>query len=209
MYQNYYQYLQWLQSWIQAQENRIIALEKSLQQMADEIKSLREKPSIQVDTIEYKFDQLKVETLEGTLNIGLNPGELQGIEDLAVNNQAVNPPISPKGQMQRAMEIEETILSYLDSDLPSILEKTQKKLNIHSNESSYLAFIKEDIIKQLPTRIDFHIKAAGKQERSGEDMQESNQKIIERIKQEIQNGVAVFLNHLPDHVKGMSQQNEL
>ena len=34
--------------------------------------------------MEYKFDQLKVETLEGTLNIGLNPSDLQGIEDFSV-----------------------------------------------------------------------------------------------------------------------------
>ena len=36
--------------------------------------------------MEYKFDQLKVETLEGTLNIGLNPSDLQGIEDFSVPN---------------------------------------------------------------------------------------------------------------------------
>ena len=34
--------------------------------------------------LEYKFDQLKVETLEGTLNIGLNPSDLQGIEDFSI-----------------------------------------------------------------------------------------------------------------------------
>ena len=36
--------------------------------------------------MEYKFDQLKVETLEGTLNIGLNPSDLQAIEDFSVPN---------------------------------------------------------------------------------------------------------------------------
>ena len=35
--------------------------------------SLKEAPSTKIDRIEYKFDQLKIETLEGTLNIGLNP----------------------------------------------------------------------------------------------------------------------------------------
>ncbi|XJZ28139.1 spore germination protein GerPC [Bacillota bacterium Lsc_1132] len=209
MFQNYDQYLQWLQSCLQAQENRIRTLEKSVRQMAEELKSFKEKPSIHVDTIEYKFDQLKVETLEGTLNIGLNPSELQGIEDFAVNNQAVNTPISPQNQMQRAMAIEETILRYLDSDLPSIIEETQKKLHLQLNESSYLTFIKEDIKKQLPTRIDFHLKAATKQDRSSENVKESNQRIIELLKQEIQNGVAVFFNHLPNMGKGMNQENEL
>ncbi|MGG5253313.1 spore germination protein GerPC [Neobacillus sp. SM06] len=211
MFQNYNQYLQWLQSCLQAQESRIIALEKTVQRLTEEVTSLKEKPSIHVDTIEYKFDQLKVETLEGTLNIGLNPGELQGIEDFAVNhnNQAAETPIPPQKQMQRAMEIEETILHYLESDLPVIIEETQKKLGIQVNEAAYLPFVKEDIKKQLPTRIDFHLKAAAKQDRSPDNTKESNEKIIERLKQEIQNGVTVFFKHLPEMGKGMSKENEL
>lgn len=209
MFQNDYQYIQWLQSYLQAQENRINALEKSLKQMAEEIKSLKEKPHIYVDTIEYKFDQLKVETLEGTLNIGLNPNDLQGIEDFAVNNQSVNTPPSPKNQMQRSMEIEKNILNYLDSDLQALILEAQKKFNIQAIESSYLAFIKEDIKKQLPARIDYHLKTASKQGRSAENVNESNQRIVELLKQEIQNGVEAFLKHLPDSVKGMNQENEL
>ncbi len=43
-----------------------------------------------MEKIEYKFDQLKVESLDGTLNIGLNPSNLkETIEDLAVE-QNVN-----------------------------------------------------------------------------------------------------------------------
>lgn len=212
MFQNYNQYLQWLHSCLQAQENRINELEKSLRQMAEELKLLKEKPSIQVDTIEYKFDQLKVETLEGTLNIGLNPGELQGIEDFAVNNQTGNSqpsPISPKEQMQRAMEIEEAILMYLETELPAIVEDTQRNLNIQANESSYLTFIKEDIKKQLPTRIDFHLKASATNLRSSANLSDQNQLIIEALKQEIQNGVAVFFKNLPETVKGMNQNHEL
>ncbi len=209
MVQDYNQYLQWLQSCLQAQESRINALERTVKQLTEELKSLSSKPSIHVDTIEYKFDQLKVETLEGTLNIGLNPGELQGIEDFAVNNQAVETPFPPQKQMQRAMEIEETILHYLESDLPAIIEDTQKKLGIQVKEGAYLTFIKDDIKKQLPTRIDFHLKAAVKQDRSLENAKESNEKIIERLKQEIQNGVTVFFNHLPEMRKGMNKENEL
>lgn len=197
MYQNYYQYLQWLQNQLQMQEQRIIALEKSLKQMAEELKIVKEKPSIQVDTIEYKFDQLKVETLEGTLNIGLNPNDLQGIEDLAVNHQSLNNPVSPKEQMQRSMEIEKALLQYLDQELPLVVEQTQRNLNLPMIEAAYVSFIKEDIQKQLPSRIDFHLKAAAKNNRSNENETGSNQMIIALLKQEIQNGVAVFLKHLP------------
>jgi spore germination protein PC len=105
MYQDYSQYLQWLQMCIQAQEQRIQTLENALKKMKEDIKQVNEKKAIHVDKIEYKFDQLKVETLEGTLNIGLNPSELSGIEDFAVQNQSLTTPISPKDQMQRSMKI--------------------------------------------------------------------------------------------------------
>ncbi|MDQ0198137.1 spore germination protein GerPC [Neobacillus ginsengisoli] len=205
MYQDYSQYLQWLQLHIQAQEQRIVTLETTIQKIRDELKQMKEKPAIHVDTIEYKFDQLKVETLEGTLNIGLNPSDLSGIEDFAVQNQSLNTPLSPKSQMQRSMKIEETMYRYLETELPQIIEDTQTKLNIQPNES-YLSFIKQDIIKQLPSRIEYHLKSTPIQDRSGKNTVTDDETIIEQLTQEIQNGVFVFLNNLPDNVKGMKQE---
>jgi spore germination protein PC len=205
MYQDVYQYLQWLQMYIQSQEKRIISLEQTIQKMQQEIKQLDEKKSIHVDKIEYKFDQLKVETLEGTLNIGLNPSDLSGIEDFSVQNQSLNTPFSPKAQMQRSMKIEEAIYRYLETDLPQLLEESQNKLALPPNES-YLSFIKQDIIKQLPNRIEYHLKASTTKDRSEENANISDEQIIELLKQEIQNGVVVFLNHLPENVKGMKTE---
>jgi spore germination protein PC len=199
MYQDLYQYLQRLQMYIQAQENRIASLEMAINKMKEEMKQLNEKQSIHVDKIEYKFDQLKVETLEGTLTIGLNPNDLSGIEDFAVQNQSLNTPFSPKAQMQRSMKIEETIYRYLETDLPQIIEETQQKLMIQPGES-YLAFIKEDIIKQLPNRIDYHLKASLAQNRSPQNTSATDETIIEMLKQEIQNGVFAFLNNLPKNL---------
>lgn len=201
MYQDYYQYLQWLQMYIQAQEQRIITLETTVQKMREEMKQLMEKQAIHVDKIEYKFDQLKVETLEGTLNIGLNPSDLSGIEDFAVQNQSLNTPLSPKQQMQRSMKIEEAVYRYLETDLPHLVESVQNELGIQSNDS-YLAFIKQDIIKQLPNRIEYHLKAFKDSNRSGENVDFETQ-ILEEIIKEIKNGVGIFFNHLPENVKGM------
>ncbi|MEW9051380.1 MAG: spore germination protein GerPC [Neobacillus sp.] len=204
MYQDYSQMLQWLQMTIQAQENKIAMLEQTLQKMREEIKQIKDKPSINVEKIEYKFDQLKVETLDGTLNIGLNPSDLSAIEDFAVQNQSVNTPFSPKMQMQRTMKIEEEIFRFLESDLPGLFEDAKTKLNVELDDS-YLAFIKQDIQKQLPSRIDYHLKAASSHTRSGSG-EGDDENIIELIKQEIKNGITVFINHLPENVKGMKQQ---
>ncbi|MBM7653731.1 spore germination protein GerPC [Neobacillus cucumis] len=202
MYQDLNQYLQWMQMCIQAHEQRIVALEQAIQQLQKQLKQVQEKPMINVDRIEYKFDQLKVETLEGTLNIGLNPNDLSGIEDFAVQNQSLNTPISPKEQMQRSMDIEKAIYEYLETDLHQIILDAQNKLFIQPNDS-YFAFIKEDIIRQLPNRIDFHLKANIEKNRSEEHNASIDEMVINSIKQEIQNGVWTFLNNLPENMKGM------
>jgi spore germination protein PC len=206
MYQDYAQLLQWVQLTLQAQENRMAALEQTVQRMQEEIRQLKDKPSIKVDRIEYKFDQLKVEKLDGTLNIGLNPSDLANIEDFAVQNQSLNTPIHPKAQMQRSMKIEESIYQYLETDLPALFKDIQDQLKV-SLDDSYLDFIKQDILKQLPARIDFHLQNTASVERENE--QRTEETIIELLKQEIRKGILIFINHLPENVKGMNTQNEL
>jgi spore germination protein PC len=204
MYQDYSQYFQWLQMCIQAQEQRILALENALQKIKQEMKQLNEKQSIHVDKIEYKFDQLKVETLEGTLNIGLNPSDLAGIEDFAVQNQSLTTPLSPKDQMHRTMKIEEAIYRYLETDLPQLVERAQRELAVQPNDE-YLTFIKQDIIKQLPLRIEHHLSPNFSSSRSSENGP-ADEKIMESLKQEIQNGVFVFFTNLPENLKGMKTE---
>ena len=206
MYQDYSQLLQWIQMTLHAQEHRIATLEHTIKKLQEEMKQLKDTPSIRVDKIEYKFDQLKVESLEGTLNIGLNPTDLANIEDFAVDNQSLNTPIHPKAQMQRSMKIEESIYHYLETELPVLFKETQNQLNVQLDDS-YLEFIKQDIMKQLPGRIEYHIQNTNTTQREG--VQNIEETIIELIKQEIRKGILIFINHLPENVKGMNTQNEL
>lgn len=204
MYPDLYQYLQWMQNHIQSQERRITSLEKTIKLMRDELDQLKEKQPINIERMEYSFDQLKIERLEGTLNIGLNPNDLAGIEDFAVENQQLSAPLSPQALMKRSQKIEEEIYRYLESDLAKIIEEEKEKLNIRTGES-YLSFIKEDILKQLPNRIDAHLKA-NKSGNEAIDPKSLDKQIIELLKQEIQNGVHVFLSNLPENVKGMKKE---
>jgi spore germination protein PC len=206
MYQDYSQLLQWVQTTLQIQENRIAALEQTIHKLQEQLKQLKDKPNIQVDKIEYKFDQLKVETLDGTLNIGLNPSDLANIEDFAVQNQSLKTPIHPKEQMQRSMKIEESIYHYLETELPALFKEIQNQLNVQLDDS-YLDFIKQDIMKQLPSRIDYHVQNTPANKREGG--QSTEESIIELLKQEIRKGILIFINHLPENVKGMNTQNEL
>ncbi len=202
MTNDFYSYLEQLHSYVQMQEKRIQSLEESVNRLKEEVNVLKNRPPIKVDTIEYKFDQLKVETLDGTLNIGLNPSDLQNIEDFAVNNKGIQTPFSPQQQMKRTIEIEEEIYQYLENQLPQVITEVQEKNKLHFDES-YLSFIKEDIKKQLPVRIDHHLKQFQAFSRETNESENINIKIINILTKEIRNGVETFMRNLPENIKGM------
>lgn len=55
-----------------------------------ELNRMKENPGTRIDRVEYKFDQLKIERLEGTLNIGLNPAEQEQVENFQIGQRAGN-----------------------------------------------------------------------------------------------------------------------
>jgi hypothetical protein len=61
-----YQYIRELHAFVEKQSKKLRKLEKAMLEMNQELVKLKERPPIQVGNLEYKFDQLKVETLEGT-----------------------------------------------------------------------------------------------------------------------------------------------
>lgn len=206
MNSDFYQYIKRLHLYVEQQSNKLAKMEKMIAELQNEIASLKERPPVQIGNIEYKFDQLKVETLEGTLNIGLNPTDLDGIDDFAVDQKSVNVPIPPKQLFKRTIELETSLYQYLETDLENIYRDAQTNLGINVDES-YFTFIKEDIKKQLSGRVAHHLKELSSASRGEELSPDINNQIIDRLKQEIHNGVFLFLKNLPDAVKkGQSQE---
>ncbi|WP_445486606.1 spore germination protein GerPC [Niallia sp. 03133] len=206
MSQDFYQYSEKMRSYLQYLENRIKSLEQTVASLTNELALLKQKPSIHVDRIDYSFDQLKIETLEGTLNIGLNPSDLEKIEELSVNpkgpvnqNGPFYPPVDPKQMMNRSMEIEETMHQFIQLELPEFIMNKQTELGLEEDEA-YITFIQEDVTKQLLTRISFYLQ---QQKRSDEENPaEFSKKIISSLKEEIMNGVHLFLSNIPENMKG-------
>ncbi|MCM3602335.1 spore germination protein GerPC [Robertmurraya korlensis] len=205
MNNEFYEYLRQLHQLVESQEHRIRALERNVLQMQKEISQLKERPPVHVDRIEYKFDQLKVESLDGTLNIGLNPSDLQGIEDFSVPNQSIKTPSPPKQMFQRTMELEDIVYEYMGNHLPAIFEKTQAKLQTNLDDS-YYHFIEEDIKKQIPKRIEHYLREFSSGVIENEDRSRLEKMITDQFHKEMEHGVEVFIKNLPENVKGMKQE---
>jgi spore germination protein PC len=194
MYQDFQYYLYQLQNKVMIQEKKISELEKLIADLTDELKRLKEKPAIHVDKIEYSFDQLKVQTLEGTLNIGVNPADLQGIDSFEVNQAPEL--FDPKGLFRQTMKLEAEMEQQLETNLPQLIKNAEARVN-QKLDKSYYDFIKVDIKKQIPSRIQYHLQQLSKGENRELNPEQLKQEIIERMLKEMENGICTFIKNLP------------
>ena len=201
MNQNMYQVLQSMQAYMHKQDQKIRNLQQKMISMEQKITELQSRSPVHVEKLEYNFDQLKVETLAVTLKIGLNPTDLQGIEDFSVPNK--NGAASPSQRMALFTEVENSIHQYLDSNLISIMADAGQQLNLQVDES-YREFILQDIKKQLPNRIEYYLNQPLRN--SNDSPEQQKEYIFEQMQKEIHYGVLSFLQHLPENMKGMKPE---
>ncbi|MGM0836899.1 MAG: spore germination protein GerPC [Bacillota bacterium] len=206
MYYNIQQYLYESQQQMQKlleitakQAKQITTLEEVLTQMQQEIIRIKEKPSMNIERIEYKFDQLKVETLEGTLNIGLTPGSAGEIEDFVVTQNNMKVPV-PQRNQQLAKAIESNLRDYLTKnghqEIRDIAKNQGKSLEEH-----YYDFMIQDVCKQLPKRIEHTLNQS-----TTEAVEKglSDEKIKELAEQKLmadmQQAFTAFIQNLPNKI---------
>ncbi|AZB42283.1 spore gernimation protein GerPC [Bacillus sp. FJAT-42376] len=192
-------YLQQLCTCIQSQANKIQQLEAMIQKMSDDLQALKNMPSTNIEKIEYKFDQLKVETLEGTLNIGLNPTDPEPIENFEVIQKG-----QQVGKLEREVNGEtyaialDQLNTYLTEECIHMLEIQEQRHSRKLNEEQRKMVI-DDIRKQIDTRVQYYLKTANFQE--GDPEAQADQ-ITERVKEEIAQSVDHFIKYLPVEMKG-------
>ncbi|WP_010283443.1 spore germination protein GerPC [Bacillus timonensis] len=193
-------YIQNLYQYIQQQNVRINQLEQSLQQLQTEIGELKKQPSTHIEKVEYKFDQLKVETLEGTLNIGLNPLNGEPIEDFSVAQGKMNIPDIRHVHKELLGEIQDNIDEYLSNEGPVLIEgiANQERTDI---EEGHSGFIIEDIQKQIPDRIVHYLGQYHGELQNPSREAEVYQNIINHIKNDIKNSVTGYIQNLPKNTK--------
>lgn len=194
MSQNIFYFLQQITRQLERQESSIKQLQKKQKALEKELTEVKEKPVLYIDRIEYQFDQLKIDRLEGTLNIGLNPKDLQDMDEFAIDTL-------PFHKMQdRYLEnireqLEHELNAYLDTELPEQIDKIKHENGLDIDES-YTQFIIADIRQQLRERIDFYLKQQ-LQEMPQTDREDTKAIILERIKNDIDDAVQNFFKQFP------------
>lgn len=190
-------YLQHLHNINEQQNKRIVNMEKDIKNIRQEMKKLKENKGTVVEKIEYKFDQLKVERLEGTLNIGITPNGTGEIEEYSVNGKMMEDVTFPAEQKQQEVNklIQEDINKYFSKEISSDLYNIAKVHNYPIDET-YEELIINDIRKQINERIQLYLNQLDK-EINSENMGSIKNEVVGRIKKDINNSIEAFIKNLP------------
>ncbi|WP_036746977.1 spore germination protein GerPC [Paenibacillus sp. UNC451MF] len=188
-------YMQQVNECLQYQNQQIQQLNVKIDELMKEINALKRKnPEPPVVRNEYRFDLLKVEKLEGTLNIGINPNAQDSdssIEEYSVG-QSVSAPSSGEMSTPQTFEgIQSKVDDYFNSGAYQALEHYEQMYQNPLDEP-YRRFIVEDVKKQIDKRIHYYMNKMGS-ERNG-NMQDS---IFEEVKRDIERTFEAFIKNLP------------
>lgn len=182
-------WVQHVQHSFKMQQEHIARLQSQLDSLSMQLKAAEAKPTYHIDKIEYQFDQLKIEKLDGTLNIGIQPpadGSESDIDQLIVqqakngfdassvvnsgngSNEIINntkPNVFPSAgpAMMQAPppfgSIQTRINDYLDQNGALKLAMYEAEYNLPL-DPYHRRIVIEDIRRQSPTRIQFYLQQA-------------------------------------------------
>lgn len=196
-------YISKLNNWAQSQYNQITEMNRVIRQLEEnvanlekEVQTLKERASTSIGRIEYKFDQLKVETLEGTLNIGLTPSGQGTIDEFAVDNNEMNVPTVQQEFSGLTNSIRSQINNYLKNECHETFNQLEARYNCQLN-NQYREFITNDIQRQIDERIKFHINQNASNLQDPRKIGNTEQDILRKIKKEIVSSIESFIQNLP------------
>ncbi|MDQ0232248.1 spore germination protein GerPC [Metabacillus malikii] len=190
-----------LQQYIQHQEQKLNQLSKTIDALQSEVEEIKSKPSTNIEKIEYKFDQLKVERLEGTLNIGLNPTDPNQIDQFEVQHQNMNIHNDVTSQQQHRQlneqlfqQCHEEIQHFLNKDCIAYLEAAEQQLQLRLDEP-HRRHIIEDIRKQVDGRIQYYMNSQPIND--VHQFSEHKDRIVNKVKKDVEDSITHFMQHLP------------
>ena len=185
-------------------QEKVKSLEKANKQLTEQIESIEKQPPVTVERIDYHFDQLKIERLEGTLNIGINPQDLQNMDEFGIGLPPNIPNTPNQISTEEKMRLQDAIFQYVDEEVPIIVEDTKKQLGLRLDDS-YTHFIQNDIQKQLPNRLEYYLNKLLNEKRHL-PFDEIEKQIIQLLKADIEKAVHSFFSQFP--MKG-GEQNDI
>ncbi|MGP4077247.1 spore germination protein GerPC [Halobacillus sp. K22] len=171
-------YQSW-QAWVQQVMKHMEKQQQMINQLTQKIEQLQmnEHPKTVIEKIEYHFDQLKIDTLEGTLQIGLTPNgsDAADIGDFYANQGQMPPQQDPVlHQLQK----------YMNTDIPQWMNQYTRDHDIPVTDHHKEQII-ADVRKQLSQRIE-HYK------NQNPDLDDAG--LVNQVQNEIRHSIAQYFD---------------
>ena len=177
-------YIQQLFHELKSQSEKLGQLEQVLQQLRKDVDGLMTKNQ----QVNYHFDLLKIEKLEGTLNIGMTPSDGKTLEDVTVNGQSVEQIQRNPKQAFMLTHIQETVFRFLEDEIPDMIEGIGNKHGIQL-DPQYVRMIVQDIRNQLDNRIEIYLEQFHSDQKEPVNELAVQNTIIEQVKRDIETAV--------------------
>ncbi|MDN4075194.1 MULTISPECIES: spore germination protein GerPC [Fictibacillus] len=193
---NQYYYIQQMQGQLQCLQDKVCELEKQIEELTKDMKKVKDQPTTQ---IQYSFDQLKIERLDGTLNIGLS-SESDGknmVEDFTVGGESIavggsKPPQSAMSSSREYTEIMANLEEYMNIEAPEDITKIEEEQE-HKLDESYRELILNDIRTQLPGRLEHYLQKYPPHNQEGILLVEN------KVKGDVYKGIEHFISSLKNN----------
>ncbi len=142
-----------------ASEQLLHQLTAQLQTLQKQLDDARNKPPVH---IEYHFDQLKVNRLEGTLNVGISPQGMPDIESLETpgnanwNVEQVPAEDDGQGADDPLSRMQNEMYRYMDSAGTQALTALESRYGVSLDEA-HRARVVQDVKRQLRERVRYYV----------------------------------------------------
>jgi spore germination protein PC len=188
-------YFQQLHGYLQSQNKQIEEMNTRIHRLIQDVDYIKRNIQPPVIKNEYKFDLLKVERLEGTLNIGLNPNGADGsIEEFAVN-QSVESRIV-KNHPELYKQIQQKMNEYFSSDAYRALKQLEKKYR-YPLDDSYRKFIVDDVKKQVDKRIQYYLGQVNDDQVDTDQLDKYVQEVFRKVQIDVEKTFEDFIKNIP------------
>ncbi|MDX8045759.1 spore germination protein GerPC [Gracilibacillus sp. S3-1-1] len=165
-YQMMVYYITQLQQHVQQLHHQINSLEQRLQKLEQ-----KQGNKTNIEKLEYHFDQLKIERLDGALHIGITPEDLQSIDELSIPGQH-------NGSMP---PIHQALDQYVQEELPEHLQALEQEYQFPL-DPIYRQTLLNDMRQQLAERITHYSQ-------DNVVPEQMNQHIMTNVKKELHTGL--------------------
>lgn len=184
---------------VMEQAQTINQMKHTIAQLVGEVRALSQRDTTYVEKIEYKFDQLKVETVEGTLHIGVLPGQNKSDQlfseaETGVSGGPYDLQFSSQAQTAVYDAAKRRIDYYINTDLLNYIKQLEDDYACVLGEH-YRTQIVQDIRAQMDGRLLYYLN----QMNLTQDEQAATDEVVRRTTRDIEDA-------LNEHIAGKKEQ---